>query len=73
MSQEDAGAWESFPTQRARAGVLTGSGGRSPSTSASDLRSLGSRTAVREGCLQENGWGEEEGWLGQNQPLLPRP
>lgn len=43
--------------------VLTVPGRRSPSASASAPRSLGSRTSVRKGCLQENGWGRKrDGW-----------
>lgn len=43
--------------------VLTVPGRRSPSASASALRSLGSGTSVRKGCLQESRWGRKrDGW-----------
>lgn len=75
LPQEGPGPWKPPITQRASPGVLTVPGRRLPSASTSHLRSLGSRTSVREGHLQENGVGggrEKEGLLGQNQPLLPR-
>lgn len=74
-SQGGPGPWQPPIAQRASPGILTVPGRRSPSASASHLRSLGSWTSVREGHLQENrvGEGEKEGPLGQNQPLLPRP